>query len=586
MKTCLPVLLLLLSLSVSAQQFSSRYELVKMDKTINTFHHEAAPIVSPDGNTLYFFVQDHPENTMGKDDTQDIWTSKKDANGVWSPAQHLGSPFNIHRSNQVFTVLPDGSLFIKGGRTRGEKGFSIANANGSLTELEVADFKKMNKGRFYGASMSADRKHMIIYFSEVENSPNSDLYASHQQPDGSYSRPVKLKLSTTLDDVGPFIGPDQKTLFFGSARQAPGRQGGVDIYRTTRTDDTWMNWSEPINLGKPINTSALDFYFTMDNAGNVFTSRANKALEGAQLDLYMLVPKNLKINLVGMVYDQKTNNPLQADVVVRIKEKEPIRLRSNPTGKFETKMDEVNQYTVSASATGFLPKEESFKLPTLYNDTTINIEILLTPVAKTLMLTGNVYDNKTDKLITSPKLTIAAKGDRRGGSSAGVSEGRYEQTIPRLGWYIISASAEGYLNATDSVSADSEDHSPFTKDIYLQPIEIGVTVRLKNIYFDFDKTTLKKESFTELNKVVAFLKENPSVEIEIAGHTDNKGSDEYNETLSQGRSQAVVDYIISQGIDTGRLSAHGYGESKPIDTNDTPAGQANNRRVEFTVVKK
>lgn len=586
MKTCLPVLLsLLLSIAATAQQFSSRYELVKMDKTVNTFHHEAAPIVSPDGNTLYFFVQDHPENTMGKDDTQDIWMSKKE-NNVWGPAQHLTSPFNIHRSNQVFTILPDGSLFIKGGRTRGEKGFSIANVNGSLNELDVTDFKKMNKGRFYGASMSSDRKHIIIYFSEIENAQNSDLYSSHLQSDGSYTKPVKLKLSTSLDDVGPFIGPDQKTLFFGSARQSPGRQGGVDIYRTTRTDDTWTNWSEPINLGKPINTSALDYYFTMDNAGNVFTSRANKAIEGAQLDLYMLVPKNLKINLTGTVYDQKTNNPLQADVTVKLKEKEPLKLRSNGMGKFESKLDEVSQYTISANAAGFLPKEESFKVPTIYNDTTIDVEIFLTPVAKALMLTGNVYDSKTEKLIATPKITISAKADKRAGTSADVSDGRYEKTIPKLGWYIISASAEGYLNTTDSVSADKEDLSPFTKDIYLQPIEIGVTVRLKNIYFDFDKTTLKKESFVELNKVVTFLKDNASVEIEIAGHTDAKGSDEYNETLSQGRSQSVVDYLISQGIDSGRLTAHGYGESKPIDTNDNATGQANNRRVEFTVLAK
>ena len=89
-----------------------------------------------------------------------------------------------------------------------------------------------------------------------------------------------------------------------------------------------------------------------------------------------------------------------------------------------------------------------------------------------------------------------------------------------------------------------------------------------------------------MNKVVDFLKQNASVEIEISGHTDSKGSDDYNLNLSQGRSQAVVDYIISQGIDSFRLTAHGYGETKPIDTNDTDAGRANNRRVEFTVLKK
>ena len=128
--------------------------------------------------------------------------------------------------------------------------------------------------------------------------------------------------------------------------------------------------------------------------------------------------------------------------------------------------------------------------------------------------------------------------------------------------------------------------SPFTRDLYLQPIEVGVTVRLKNIYFDFDKTTLKKESFTELNKVVEFLKQNSSVEIEIAGHTDNKGTDDYNVNLSQGRSQSVVDYIVSQGIESFRLVAHGYGEALPIDNNETEAGRANNRRVDFTVLKK
>lgn len=164
--------------------------------------------------------------------------------------------------------------------------------------------------------------------------------------------------------------------------------------------------------------------------------------------------------------------------------------------------------------------------------------------------------------------------------------GKYEKEIPKLGWYMITASSAGYLNANDSIEADDDGMSPFSRDIYLQPIEVGLTVRLKNIYFDFDKTTLKSESYAELNKVVDFLKRNASVEIEIAGHTDSKGSDDYNINLSQGRSQSVVDYIISQGIEDYRLTARGYGEGKPVDTNDTDLGRATNRRVEFTVLKK
>ena len=581
------LLFVLLPGLIQAQQFSSRYELVKMDKTVNTFRHEAAPVVSSDGSTLYFFVQDHPDNTLGSDDTQDIWRSVKDASGVWGPAEHLRSPYNIHRSNQVFTVFDDGTLFIKGGRSKGEKGFSIVS-NGSLKELNVKDFKAMNKGRFYGASMSADMKHMIIYFSEKENSPDSDLYGSHLLPDGSWSRPTKLKLSTNTDDVGPFIGPDQKTLYFSSARQSPGRQGGTDIYRTTRTDDTWNNWSEPINMGKPINTNALDYYFTIDAAGNAFTSRANKALEGAQLDLYVLVPKTFKINLTGVVLNEKTQQPIPgAAVEVRVKDKEPVKLRAAAnTAKFETKMPEVTEYTIATTAEGYLPKEQKFTLPVLEKDTTVMLDILLRPVAKKLLITGTVFNKKTDEQIAGAKVGIVYKRDRKVNYNVVAEKGSFEKEIPKTGWYILTASAEGFLNATDSVEVESEELSPVTKDLYLEPIEIGVTVRLKNIYFDFDRTTLKKESFTELNKVADLLKQNPSVEIEIAGHTDNKGADDYNANLSQGRSQAVVDYLISQGIADSRLSAHGYGESKPIDTNDTEAGRANNRRVEFTVLKK
>jgi len=570
--------------SVTTQQSFLRYELVKMDKAINTFRQEGAPVISQDGNTLYFFVMNHPENTMGKDDTQDIWVSKKDGSGAWGIAQHLGSPFNIHRSNQVLTIFSDGSLLVKGGKTKGTKGFSIVTGN-SLREIEVKDFKSMNKGRFYGGTMTADRKHLIMYFSEKENSPYSDLYASHQQSDGSFSAPVKLTLSTSMDEVGPFVSPDQKSLYFASGRSAPGKQGLVDIYNAPIVDDTWTNFATPVNMGKPINTGGDDFYFTIDASGNVFTSRANKALDGAQLDIYTLVPKTFKITLIGTVLNEKTMQPMQANVELKITGKDPLKLQSTPQGRFETKMPEITAFNIAASSSGFIPKDEAFKIPVLNKDTTLNVEILLKPVAKKLILVGNVYDKKTQQPLAA-KLDINLKTDRKTSMKMVAEGGKYEKEIPKLGWYMISASADGYLNLTDSIEANDEGMSPFTRDLYLQPIEVGITVRLKNIYFDFDKTTLKEESFPELNKVVDFLKRNGSVEIEIAGHTDSKGTDDYNVNLSQGRSQSVVDYIVSQGIDGFRLAAHGYGEGKPIDTNESDAGRANNRRVEFTIVKK
>ncbi|MES1221479.1 MAG: OmpA family protein, partial [Bacteroidota bacterium] len=120
---------------------------------------------------------------------------------------------------------------------------------------------------------------------------------------------------------------------------------------------------------------------------------------------------------------------------------------------------------------------------------------------------------------------------------------------------------------------------------YLVPIEVGSVVRLNNVFFDFDKWDLRGESFLELDRVVKLLRENPAIVIEMSAHTDSKGSDEYNFTLSDNRARSVMEYIVSKGIDPSRISSHGYGETVPVATNDTDEGRQLNRRVEFKILK-
>jgi OmpA-OmpF porin, OOP family len=130
----------------SGQTFAPRYELSKI-KEVSSAYHDAAPVVSPDGKKLYFFVVDHPSNTFGKTGTQDIWMSTRDDKGTWSAPQHLGAPFNQNKANQVFQVLSDGTLLVRGGRSRNEVGFSLVSTGGSWTELKIKDFESMAKGR-------------------------------------------------------------------------------------------------------------------------------------------------------------------------------------------------------------------------------------------------------------------------------------------------------------------------------------------------------------------------------------------------------------------------------------------------------
>ncbi len=583
MKFLTAVFCLAASVQCLSQQYSPRYELTKL-KEVNSVYHDAAPVISPDGKKLYLFVADHPGNTMGIQGTQDIWMSTKDDKGVWAVPKHLPSPFNQSKSNQVFQVLPDGSLLVRGSRGKNEKSFSLVSSGGSWAELNVKDFATMARGRFNGASISVDKKHMVLYFSEAENGIRSDLYVTHEQ-NGVWSRPEKLKISTPSDDFAPFIGPDNKTLYFASDRPGPAKQGGADIYKSTRMDDSWSSWSDPVNLGKPINTAADDFYFSMDATGDVYTARANSRQDGGNLDIFVLVPRIVKVHVNGVVYNEKTKEPLASNVIITVNDAKPITLKTPVTGKFETLIPETNSYLLSANASGFQPRDLSMAVPPLENDTTLVVEIYLTPIEKKLVIVGSVFNKKTSAPINA-KVDFTLKPEKKSSNSVQAAEGKYQLEVGKLGWYVLTASAEGFLSTTDSVAFSTDDLSPLTKDLYLQPIEVGLTVRMKNIYFDFDKTSLKKESFTELNKVVNFLDQNPTVEIEIAGYTDSKGSDEYNLNLSQGRSQSVVDYFSSQGIDRNRLTAHGYGEAKPIDSNDTEEGRGNNRRVEFTVLKK
>jgi outer membrane protein OmpA-like peptidoglycan-associated protein len=142
------------------------------------------------------------------------------------------------------------------------------------------------------------------------------------------------------------------------------------------------------------------------------------------------------------------------------------------------------------------------------------------------------------------------------------------------------------MNASDELVVPVvESDTIIQKDLFVDRIEIGTTVRLNNIFFDFDKTTLRPESITELNTLVEFLKSNPSVKAQISGHTDTKGSDQYNINLSEGRAGSVRAYLLENWIDHDRITSQGYGEGVPVATNETDEGRQLNRRVEFTILE-
>lgn len=212
-------------------------------------------------------------------------------------------------------------------------------------------------------------------------------------------------------------------------------------------------------------------------------------------------------------------------------------------------------------------------------------EVRPNPVA---LVSGKVLDQKTGKPLAAT-ITYYTMNDNVevGTAHSSPGTGEYQIILPYGKTYGFRAQSDGYYAVSQNMDLSGlKAYEEVKRDLYLVPIEVGQVVRLNNIFFEFGKATLQPESAEELDRVVKLLSDNPTMEIDIAGHTDNVGSDESNRQLSGDRAKAVYDYLVSKGIAANRLSFKGFGESKPLTTNDTEEGRAQNRRVEFTIRKR
>ncbi len=483
---------------------------------INTEYPELRPTISADGNLLFFIRQGDPKNTRAYElpNSQDIWFSERDSTGKWSKAVHLGYPLNTYFFNAVFWIAPDNnSILIRNAFINGDyagNGVSMCY----LTEegywskpemLQIKNFKKYDQGRQNGATMANNGRALLFYMTPEDKGQNNDLYVSFPEPDGSWTEPKnfgKTINGKNTNETTPYLAPDGVTLYFSSNR--PGGFGYNDIWMSRRLDDTWQKWSEPKNLGEPINTPEIESFFTMDAGGEyAYLSTANDSYGESDIVRIKLLEKERPdpvILVSGNVYNKKTNQPLSANLI------------------YETLPDGT--------------------------------------------LAGTGTSNPTD--------------------------GAFKMVLPYNKNYSIHAQADHFFAISENFNLDSfvkAGYKEIHKDLYLVPIEIGSVVRLNNVFFDFDKWSLRPESFVELDRVVKLLKENPAIEIEMSAHTDSRGSDEYNLRLSDNRARSVMEYILSKGINSNRIISHGYGETKPIAPGNSEENHQLNRRCEFTILK-
>ncbi len=383
-----------------------------------------------------------------------------------------------------------------------------------------------------------------------------DIYVSQKEGKG-WSKPVNLgfPINTKGWESQPSLSSDGRTIYFVSDR--PGGFGTYDIWKSTLSAEG--KWTLPTNLGPSINTSFEEQspFIHPDNKTLYFSSEGwvgmgNKDLFISRLDSTTgnwLAPKNLGY---------------------------PINSYGEESG-----------LTINASGTKAFFSSNNYNGFGGYDIYSFNLPKNLRPTS-TNYVKGLVYDANTKKPLNAlVDIIDLVTGKSLYASYADKIDGSFLVTLPEGKEYSLNVSKEEYLFYSENFSVERyKPGIPITLDVPLYGIEIGNKVILKNIFFDTNKFDLKPKSAVELNKLIEFMEENPGVKIEIQGFTDNVGNDNANQILSDNRSKAVYNYLITKKINAARLSYKGFGKNNPIADNKTVAGRANNRRTEFIIKSK
>ena len=471
--------------------------------------------------------------------------------------QNLGDSINSPVSEYYPTLTIDASKFIYTRRVNNfNEDFYESDRNSGVFHRSKSLEGNINTNQNEGAqNISQDGQWLIFTGCNFpEGHGSCDLYISYLT-DRGWSAPENLgdSINTEFWESAPSLSPDKRDLYFASRR--PESYGGSDIYVSHRLRNG--AWSSPENLGPVINTVGDEGtpFIHADNQSLYFTSSGHPGYGG----------DDLFVSRKGSGGEWQKPENLGY----------PINTIENE-GSLVISADGKTAYYASdrADSRGGLD---------LY---TFELRDDIRP-AQTLWVKGKVFDKATGKGLPSG-VELTDLSTRTVISQLQTDEtGNYLITLPKGKDYAFNVNRKGYLFFSENfpLSQHKED-TAYNIDIPLQPIESGAAVVLRNIFYETNKYELKPESQVELDKVVQLLKDNPTLKIQINGHTDNAGKPSDNMILSENRARSVTMYLTSKGILAARLSFKGWGETQPVANNATPEGRAQNRRTELKVTSK
>ncbi len=404
-------------------------------------------------------------------------------------------------------------------------------------------------------AISPDGQHMLVYRDDDQG--NGNIFESALNGT-EWSELVELgePVNSPKHESSACYSPDGRSIYFVSDRE--GGVGKKDIYKATRQDDG--SWGAAECLDRTINTKEDEqgVFLSTDGRLLYFSSKGHGGSGGYDLFRSTWAEDHWEtpVNLGAPI------NTIDDDLYL-------VLMADGRNGYF------------SSVRSGGLGLKDIYE-----------VKITPKPGRKTeepklTVLKGQVIDEETRLPVEAAiqitdNATRTSVSDQRSNSSSG----NFLLPLPTGKDYGISVSATGYLFHSENINMpDTGGYKEVVKVIELKKLKAGKTIVLNNVFYDFDRSTLRPESSTELDALARLLRANPTLRVELGSHTDSKGSDAYNLTLSAERAKSVVDHLIAQGIAADRLVAKGYGESQPVGDNETESGRQLNRRTEFKILE-
>jgi outer membrane protein OmpA-like peptidoglycan-associated protein/tetratricopeptide (TPR) repeat protein len=525
-----------------------RLEIKNIGANINSSEDDYSEILGP-GGTKMLFASRRPMTAKtknsypGNKSDENIFSSDL-VNGAWSVAllfdknlftKYCETPLQLdNATNQLYIYTGyQGkgdimvSSFKKGKWKTPEKPKMNLNTNSRETSFTL------NRRGDEAAFISDRGKYGL---------GGKDVYFVKKLNNGKWSKPLNAGpvINTEYNEEAVRFSAGGDTLWFSS--EGHNSMGGFDIFYATRNQLTGA-WNPPLNAGYPLNSSWDDlFYYPSFESDSSFFFASDRFGGFGGFDIW-----------TGRILP-----PPPAAVVIP----EPVPVAP--------------------------PKPDTV----VVRDTVVIIKEVQKPVQPEppkeviLYLTGKVTDSETREPVLARIEIFDLSTDQIVSTTASSDvDGSYRVKLPAKKSYMVNLRATGYLSDMKRVTLSSSYNDEFyTLDVSLIKVKVGKKVVLNNILFELGKSVLSAVSYTELNRLVTVLQDNPQMKIEISGHTDNTGSQVINAKLSNDRAKAVVYYLVKKGIDLGRLTYKGYGSEQPIADNATAAGKAKNRRVEFKIL--